>query len=210
MTREEQRYVKELNKQLNPTMKQVAKDCGFQLSHGYAYRFVGEFVYVVLPSVPPVDLGHSLSLWLGMKPLALDDLFWEIFEIREAVTQPKSFHVWGAFTAPFAWFEKWKTPIDSLDTVTASCRTALEQAAQKIDAQCHRVSSVSDFAAFIQTHPREYLNRILCAINARQYTAALDMLDAAIAAHQSGGFADTGGKDILQYARDYCLRLQKE
>jgi hypothetical protein len=110
MTRNEQKYFREAKKQLNLVIKNDTKEYGFQKINGFVYKFVDDFLYDCI--IYHIGLGKKLWIKLSFRPIVLDELFWDIFEIKEGKTQSKSFHVQGAFVAPSVEIEEWEMPVE--------------------------------------------------------------------------------------------------
>lgn len=206
MTRDEQKYLKDAKKQLELSVKNKTKSCGFQKINGFVYQFLDNFVYVLTVSVPPVKLGKEISVSLGFKPLTLDYLFWEIFEITQGKTQPKSFHVQGAFTAPLAGIKKWSETVETIDHIPAAYQNILQQASSLITQQSSDINTILQFQEYLKTKDYQELNTILCEIHLQNYNNALTLLNSEIAKGKSGGFADSNSKSIYQYAKDFCTQ----
>ena len=54
MTRQEQKAVKELSEMISKNLKVIAKEHGFNVVSDCAYKVLGDFLYEVFLSAPPV------------------------------------------------------------------------------------------------------------------------------------------------------------
>jgi len=210
MTREEQRRVKEVRKQLEVCIKRLTKGCGFQKINGYVYKFVGDFVYVAILSIPPVDAGKNLRIDFFYKPWILDEVFWDVFNVIEGPKQPMSFHVQGAFTAPLVLVENYKVAVSSIEDMDTIYGAVLGELDGKIEEHHQRVYDLKTFLLDLESYKHQFLNRILAEIYQQRYRAAIDLLEIAIFQGETGGFADSSQKNILQYALGYCQKLINE
>jgi hypothetical protein len=206
VTREEQARVKESKRQLDSVVKTISKEYGFKTISGYIYKIEGDFVFVVIMQIPAIDIGKKISINLYFKPLILDKLFWEVFQITNAKNMPKSFHVKGAFTAPLVTLKSWKESIKSIEDIRGVYQEILLEVDKLIKEQLQSVNNLSTFKFFIQEQPNSKLNKILIEIQEQQYFSALEMINEEISQYRSGGFADSSGKSFYDYARDYCLK----
>ena len=83
MTREEQRLIRELKKPLGKTCKEIGKRRGWKTIAGEQYRERDGMLYMLIVSIPPVDCGKMLKMNISCKPLALDEIYWDVFHIAE-------------------------------------------------------------------------------------------------------------------------------
>lgn len=204
MTREEQKYLKEVSKNLEMTIKKMSKVYGYKTISGFVYKFVGDFVYVAIITVAPIDLGKSITTRLYFKPLILDELFWEIFEIHEGKKMPKSFHVNGAFTVPIMEVKNWREPIECLDNIESAFNNIIIELDKQIDNLRDSVADLSAFSRYSSGQPNSQFISILVTIYEKQYKRALELISKEFEMHQTSPFLDSGGKSFYDYARDYC------
>ena len=214
MTREEQRIIRELKKPLKQTCKETGKrrkwktiaECQYQVRDGVLYM-----LYVTLSAV---NNGRALKAWLSCKPVGLDELFWEIFHMKEeAAKMPFSFHVNGAFTAPVLTLDRWKQPLPSPEELDAAVEAVFDQAEDLVEQ-----NPFPDLAAYrarwenLPPRSDRALSIVLCLLGEGGYQRAMDEIDAALARHDDGGFLRMNGKQgIMEDARDWCaVRLAEQ
>lgn len=201
MNREEQRKFKELKKLLSEAEKALSSKNGFSRSRGYIFRFEGEFAYWVDCFVGENLL--NLEGCIRVKDLKLDEVFWDVFELPENRKQPKSFHLWGAFTSPFFILpEAFKVEIED-GAVALSYESYLGQASSVIDAYARKLKTVADIVSLFESDPHHRLNLVLAEIYMGHYQRALRMTEEAIAAGEHGGFSHAD-RSIYGYAKTYC------
>ena len=73
MTRQEQKAVKELSAMISKNTKVIAREHGFKVVSDCAYKVLGDFLYEVFLSAPPVRCGTAISesgcrCWAGAVP----------------------------------------------------------------------------------------------------------------------------------------------
>ena len=59
MTRQEQKAVKELSEMISKNLKLVAREHGFKVVSDCAYKVLGDFLYEVFLSAPPIRHGTA-------------------------------------------------------------------------------------------------------------------------------------------------------
>lgn len=206
MTREEQRYLKSLKKALEGNIRTNCKGHGYKNVNGYLYKQVGEYLYLLLVSVPPVDLGRYVSAKLWCKPLQLDEIYWDVFDMKEtAAIQPFSFHVQGAFTADCLSLEEWKIPVISIDDIEQVLFKIFQTSNKYLEHYANTFKTMKDFKAAISEQPNQALNRILCEIYEENYPDAYAEIEECLSKNDTGGYL-CGSKSIMDYAKEYCLQ----
>lgn len=60
MTRQEQKAVKELSAMISKNTKVIAKEHGFKVVSDCAYKVLGDFLYEVFLSAPPIRRGTAI------------------------------------------------------------------------------------------------------------------------------------------------------
>lgn len=210
MTREEQRRVRELKKPFAQACRNIGKARGWKTIAGYQYQVRDGVLYQLYLSLPPSGGGRAASARLSCKPLALDDLFWEIFHMTEAAgSMPFSFHVNGAFTAWPLQIGHWGGELgEGLET---SVERLFREAEEKVGEHLYPdIPAFREAAAQVQG---QTLNVILCLLLEKRYEEASRAIGRALERHEHGGFAratEDGCVDILEDARDWCARRLEE
>ncbi len=101
MTHQEQRTVKELRGTIDQNLKAFSKPYGFKVVSKCAYKVIDGFLYDVYIEAPPIKCGTAISATISVKPCAIDDVFWEVYDMQEmARKKPLSFHITAAH-APY-------------------------------------------------------------------------------------------------------------
>lgn len=209
MKREEQKKLREAKKELEGVIKTNSKAYGYKTISGLVYKIVEDFVYMAIIIVPPIDKGTSISVQLSFKPLILDELFWDIFEITEGKKMPKSFHVNGAFTAQFVSLESWKENIQSIEDIGEVYPEILEKMDRIIAKYSSMVYDLSTFKPYVQEKEIYKLDYILTEIQQQRYMEAIEIIDSELSNNKTGIFIDSNGKSFYQYAKEYCHMMIK-
>lgn len=207
MTREEQRVIRELKEPLIQACKEAGKRRGWKTVSGSQYFDRGGILYMLRVSLPPVCGGRAVSAWLSCKPLALDEMFWEVFHMaEEAAKMPFSFHVNGAFTAPVLTLGRWEEPLPAPEDLECVLETVFSRA-ETLAAE-HPFPTPAEFRQAVEREPansHRTLNIILCLLYEREYVQAMEEIGVALAQREDGGFLRMNGKrGILEDAREWC------
>ena len=174
MTRQEQKAVKELSAMISKNLKVVAGEHGFKVVSDCAYKVLGDFLYEVFLSAPPVRCGTAIRAVVSTKPCAIDNVFWDVYEMGEvAQKKPFGFHITATHSPSAHIIEEMELPVPTVDTATLVMNEAFCRFNKSIQDHHSRCSTVSDFKAEIlhDTAPAARLNVVLCEIaegNSRQ------------------------------------------
>ncbi len=97
MTREQQRKLRELNRHLSQFLKETVKTHGLKKKDYMVWGKRGDMYFSLLIDLREKD-GHCFCTSLEkIKPLWMDDLFWDIMDMPENKKEPLSLRCIGAF-----------------------------------------------------------------------------------------------------------------
>lgn len=157
--------------------------------------------------MPPIDCGSKIEAAIYFKPLILDEVFWDVFKMKEeAEKQPFSFHITGAFTPYCDTIATWKVAITPDLDVYQILYTVFVDANSIIQQNSIYFTDLIDFKNKICTsnNPIQRLNYILCEIALENYQKALELITLALQNNDMGLFASSDGVDIIEHAKKYC------
>ena len=98
MTREQQRKLKELKKAENLLHKSLAKEYKLKKKDFMIWKAKGELFFDMYSSVLEQDGICKCRVKAKVKPLWVDELFWDIIDMSENKNEPLSLRSNGAFT----------------------------------------------------------------------------------------------------------------
>lgn len=205
MTREEMRIKREIKKTIEKDfLKPISKKNGYKIISGVAYVVYGDWIY----TINVFNTHEWIMMTINVKPIAIDNLFWKIFEIYEdASKRPFSFHVNAAFIPYSLQLEEWKVPVATSEQVESVLDQAFIDANNKISMYCEKIKTIQDFKELVLNEEHiNYLNCILCDIVLRDYKSALNTTEEELSKNHSGGFVSIQGGDIYEYVIRYCKK----
>lgn len=206
MTREEQRLLRETDRQRKKTCKELGKRRGWKTIAETQYQVRGEILYELMVFLRDrAGGGMDLMAWCTCKPLVLDDIFWKVFHMEEdAASQPFSFHVQGAFTAPSLTLDKWRVPLSGPEALEETAGAVFDRA--EALATENPFPDLTAFRARLEAEERpQILGIILCLLGEKDYPRAMECIEENLARGERGGFSrENGRRSILEDARDYC------
>ena len=214
MTRQEQKAVKELSEMISKNLKVIAKEHGFKVVSVCAYKVLGDFLYEVFLSAPPVRCGTAISAVVSTKPCAIDNVFWDVYEMGEvARKKPFSFHITAAHSPSAHIIEEMELPVPTVDAVALVMNEAFCRFNKSIQDHHSRCSTVSDFKAAIlhDTAPTTRLNVVLCEIAEGNFRHAELLAEKELENEPYGLFntvTDGGVKSIYDYVKEFCQKKQ--
>lgn len=215
MTREEQKAVRELKNAVKKILKPIGKALNYKTVSGWVYKVVNDYIYILYISVPPVSRGKYIRAKVSVKPILIDTIFWEVYEMTEiAKGQSFSFHV-AAAHAPYPYtIEEFDTPITSLEDVTSALEDIFRKSDNIIEQYSEQFLTISSFKTEIcnKKDPSSRLNTALCNIAEENYQEALSIAQQEL--NKGAGLFmridENGVTDIYSYIKKFCEeRLNK-
>ena len=110
----------------------------------------GAHGYEVFLSAPPIRCGTAIRAVVSTKPCAIDNVFWDVYEMGEvARKKPFSFHITAAHSPSAHIIEEMELPVPTVDAATLVMNEAFCQFNKSIQDHHSQCSTVSDFKAEI-------------------------------------------------------------
>lgn len=198
MTREEQKKLRELNKVLPKMLQNKIKKYEFK-KRDYVIWCIKDNLFFTLNLHIGVPDDGKCYCWTSesIKPLWLDDLFWEIFQMESNKSEPLSLRAIGAFTIRGSQVFEDKTElvewsIDELDKYIDGCLEHFYTSVQ--------VCTVDDFYSNLDIAGYHgELRNALSLIHNKKYQQALECVDSC----ESGRFIN-GNLNINDAMITYC------
>ena len=214
MTRQEQKAVKELSVMISKNTKVIAREHGFKVVSDCAYKVLGDFLYEVFLSAPPVRCGTAIRAVVSVKPCAIDNVFWDVYEMGEvARKKPFSFHITAAHSPSAHIIKEMELPVPAVDAATLVMNEVFCRFNKSIQDHHSRCSTVSDFKTEIlhDTAPTARLNVVLCEIAEGNFRQAELLAEKELENEPYGLFntvTDSGIKSIYDYVKEFCQKKQ--
>ncbi|MGG0177578.1 hypothetical protein [Gottfriedia acidiceleris] len=143
----------------------------------------------------------------NIKPFCYDDLFWEVFDMRENAKEPMSLRAIGAFVAPIYTINRIKIVENSLVNIEDDIRQTVIEFIETFTTFINSMeNSVDNFNKFIIQQSdfyHEELMKILAYLQGGKYKNALNYAYELISEGDTGPFIN-GNKGIYEYIVDYC------
>ena len=174
MTREEQREIREIKKRIPAEIRKQRKKLDFQYAHGFLYRFEKDFLYSAI-----IDSNQTgiLQTAIFIKPWILNEIYWKIqhMNMEEMLSQPKSFHVRGAFTINDIFFQTNSMPYNK-DEFSDSIYNTLLQFDESIKNHKKRLIHIQSITQEIEGYKISALTRAVALMYLDKYEDALQVL----------------------------------
>lgn len=211
MTHKEQQAVRELKKTVAKTLKSLVKEFGYKLLSGWIYKVVNDYLYLVNIDVYPVSLGKYISTKISVKPLIIDNIFWEVYEMDDLVKITSINPHISASEGPYPLIIKeYNTPAGPTDEVDYALIRVFEEADSIINEYNKRFTDISSFKSELEGREDEHsvLGIILCDIAEGNYKEALSITKEEIKKGNIGSFAkydENGVTGINEYLEKYLM-----
>lgn len=213
MKRLELPLYRELEKKEKTILKSVARQYGWRLSSYIGWKIESGYFICLRIAI----LGYVLSeISLRIKPLFIDDLWWDVFDMPSNKNEPKSLRGLGAFAVSAPLIEKYSV-LDrnhALDYSPEEIESTLNDVFQRID---------KDIQTFLAKHPNpdnfcpedggEYgricpIYTLTMDLHAGKYTQVEERIKDYRSRGVSSGFCKSsstkGEKDAYDYFLDWC------
>ena len=198
MTRQEQKAVKKLSEMISKNLKVIAKEHGFKVVSDCAYKVLGDFLYEVCLSAPPVRHGTAIRAVVSTKPCVIDNVFWDVYEMGEvARKKPFSFHITAAHSPSAHIIKEMELPVPTVDAATLVMNEAF--------CRFNKAEILHD------TAPTARLNVVLCEIAEGNFRQAMLLVEKELENEPYGLFntvTDGGIKSIYDYVKEFCQKKQ--
>jgi hypothetical protein len=205
---------KEILKEIEEAVKYVIKqniyraDC--KTVSNCIYKKLGDYFISAIYFVRLSDNQYKLNLRYNIKLYYYDNIFWEVFDMKENSLQKDSFRVNGAYTAPtIQWEEKMYT-ITDVNEVEQACVEAINVFNTESKIFIEKIlSEYGNFDSFILKQAGimdEMLLKMLANINMKKYADAEYIANTEL--KQGGGRFQNNGIDINEYVLMYCRSKQ--
>lgn len=211
MTKDQKEVLKEIVKDVKCEMKQNVNRAECKLVSNCIYKKLSDYFVSAIYFVRFSDNQYKLTLRYNIKIYYYDNIFWEVFDMKENCLQKDSFRANGAYTAPsIQWDEKIYT-ITDVGEVEQACVVAINEFNTESKKFIKKILSEYDnFDLFILKQAGimdEMLLKMLANINMKKYAEAEYIANTELKNGRGGRFQNNG-IDINEYVLMYCRRKQ--
>ncbi len=199
-------------KEITKLFKQEAKKYGYKFKEYFAFKEIDDFFYVIYTFVgrdtPKGNL--RIEVLVEFKPMIIDEIFWDITDLKENLKMPLSFRGNGAFTFPPKDIVRMKIYYSD-DATEKELIEPIQKNIEKIEKiiQSLKISSLDDFLNYIENHKDktyEWSDIDLCIgtnIALKKYDTALELCHYAKNNKKSGSSWVFDDKDFYDLAIKY-------
>lgn len=209
MKREEQRELKQLDKEVQQLIRKLKKEYDLQFAYESVYRFVGDYVYDASLSYVRSNHQDHIRVYFFIKPWVLNQTYWKVqkFNMEEMNRQPKTFQFCGAFTINDIYFEGWSVPCQS--NLEDSVKDALASIVEAIDKHSTILKDIHVLAKTLPQYDVSNLTKAYLAVYEQRYDDVLQILDSEIEMGSDAlVHADHNEKTAEDYLREYIINKE--
>jgi hypothetical protein len=201
MKRQEQAWVRQLDKAITENMKVLAKERGWKKRDWALFKPDGFLFY----TIQAWNAGRydSIDVDVQCKPYrVLDELFWDITGMPENKTQPMSLQAVGVYVAPFAKLAEWKVPINFPEQDPYPvCAAVLDECDAIVKKYNQQITTLDEYETYIKDNIKSCyqsdISMILLEIARSKYGIALEMIKKKM---DLGGVSDM----FFVHAKKFC------
>lgn len=197
MTREQQKKLRELNKSLTQILKNNVKSYGFKKKDYMVWSATKELYFSLLIDVREKD-GHCYCTSREtIKPLWIDDLFWDIMDMSENKSEPLSLRCIGAFTihGMHCFEDKQELSEWSIEELETCVTSYMEHFQNTVN----NSTIDSYYSIFDPTAYHGEIQEILILLHKQEYRKALDRIQSM----EDGGSFQNNDIWFKEYAEKY-------
>ena len=217
MNRQEREEAKNIEQNMKIALKSASKNLKWKYKDSVIFKVQEGLFFECMISYN--RLSKDFSARLAFKPVALDNLFWEVFDMPENMDQPLSFRTFGAFTVTPFKVQEWKEEV--IGSLEQMCRLIIEKCQNCISTILLDVKDISTYVDYLTKSFNEYkikhtesilninLELILSNILLGNIKNALSLITERLQSGDTGKFVDCRNntlKGIYEYAKEYCIK----
>lgn len=217
MTRQEREMAKKIEKELKLTLKNVAKINKWSFKDSIIFKAENGLFFECMVGYNKIT--KNVDVRLSFKPIDLDDLFWDIFDLTENKKQPLSFRSFGVFTVSTFEIHKWQEKfIYTEGHLDEFCNNIIQSVQKRINEVLLSVHDISAYITYLKQlyleHQSKYpgsvvdinLEIILSFILLNKIEDALSIVNNRLKSGDKGRYLDGRNtlKGIYDYTKEYC------
>ena len=213
MTKEQKEDLKRIDKVVKNTIKQVTKKQLCKVVSNCIYEKINNYFASAIYFVRFTDNQYILTLRMNMKLYNYDDIFLEVFDMKDNSHQKDSLRANGAYTAPSIQWKEKTFIIADVNCIEQICNEAVNEFKDESRRFIETVlSDYKDFDSFVLKQEGimdEMLLKILANINLKKYVDAESIAQSELNQGCGGRFQNKG-IDINEYVLMYCKEKKNE
>ncbi|MEH7453571.1 hypothetical protein [Gottfriedia acidiceleris] len=208
MKKEQKALFKEIEKIQEKAIRELAKEFGLKKRSYCLFNKVGDFFVTGGYSTNLTeDNIISITMDCNIKPFNYDDLFWEVFDIKENAKEPMSLRAIGAFVAPTYPIKEIEIVENSLENIEDGIRQTVVEFIDTYETFINSMEkSVDNFNKFVLQQSDFYhvdLMKMLAYMQSGKFITALNSANELISKGDTGPLK-CGNKGIYEYIVEYC------
>lgn len=201
---------RQLESEITRVLRLVKHQFGLRLREDVLFGVVDGYVVSVSCFVEGVA-GNTITLRAMLKPMVLDDVFWDVFDMSSNRRGPLSLRVYGAFTVGALPVAMSRRQVDSVDQVALFIEETVLDKMRDLRGLVARLGSLEEYARYADrvAHGRRLypfdsaLTWMLIDIIRGGFAQARERAMLELANHRSGNMVN-GNRNIYEYVVDYC------
>lgn len=204
MTREQQRKLRELKQCLPKIIQKRIKPYGFKKKDYIIWSKKNDMFFSLLIDLRERD-GHCYCFsWELMKPLWIDDLFWDMMDMSENKSEPLSLRSVGAFAVH--GMKNYEDERELSEWSADELEKCVEAYIKHFDDTIKESNLESYYSIFDASAYHGETQEILILVYKQEYQKALER----IRAMEDGGAFANKGIWFREYAEAYCKKCMLE
>lgn len=212
MKKEEREEFKQIDKTVTQTMKQIAKRLACKTISFCIFERIEDYFAVANFFTSVVGGKTILTFRMLIKPYNYDDIFWEVFDIKDNSKQPDSLRAIGAFTAPSVQLKENKYVLSDVSSIESICIEVMNEFKNESRDFINKILlEYENFDLFVleqSSKLNDSLLEMIANISLQRYEAAERIAQAELNKGIGGRFA-SGEYNINEYIVMYCKNIKE-
>lgn len=207
MTKLQMKEIKLFEKEVKQIIKKQAKKHGFNVSSNCIYKRYNKYFTYSVFWIRCIENQFKLFFRMNIKLYNYDNLFWDIFDMKDNITAKDSLRANGAYTCPSIQWKEKSYDIKQFDSTEEDVDNAILDFQKEIDSFIINLNdNYGSFDSYVLSHTDildQKLMEMLANISKQNYRAARDIAIIEVKNGNRGGYSNKG-KDIFEYIIKYC------
>lgn len=207
MIKQQRAEIKQFEKEMQNIIKKQAKQQGYNVISNCIYKKIDRYFAYSVFWVQRIENQYKLFFRMNIKSYDYDDLFWNVFNMKDNINSKDSLRANGAYACPaIQWMEK-SYEVERAESSKEVVLNAILDFQNEIETFILNINEIyCDFDSYILKQSDisdEKLMKMLANISKGNYIVARDTAVNEIQNGNRGGYRNEG-KDIYEYIVKYC------
>lgn len=206
MTKLQQKEIKLFEKEVKQIIKNKAKKYAFNVISNCIYKKFNKYFTYSVFWIQCIENQFKLFFRMNIKLYSYDNMFWDIFDMKDNITGKDSLRANGAYSCPAIQWKEKSYDIKQSDSTEDDVEKAILNFQSEIDLFIMTLNDeYGDFDSYVLNQTDlldQKLMKMLANISKGNYNTARDIATIEVQNRNRGGYSNKG-KDIYEFIIKY-------